>query len=58
MGAKKPVNLENLEGLGARRLAEILLELGEEDAERGLDGRFPGGARGAAGPRCPEPGAS
>jgi Family of unknown function (DUF6880) len=33
MGAKKPVNLENLEGLGARRLAEILRELGEEDAE-------------------------
>ena len=33
VGAKKTVNLENLEGLGARRLAEILLELGEEDAE-------------------------
>ena len=33
MGAKKTVNLENLEGLGARRLAKILLELGEEDAE-------------------------
>jgi hypothetical protein len=33
MGAKKTVNLENLEGLGARRLAEILLEFGEEDAE-------------------------
>jgi hypothetical protein len=27
------VNRENLEGLGIRRLAEILLELGEEDAE-------------------------
>lgn len=33
MAAKKTVNLENLEGLGARRLAELLLELGEEDAE-------------------------
>ena len=33
MGAKKTVNLENLEGLGARRLAELLLEFGEEDAE-------------------------
>jgi hypothetical protein len=33
MGAKKTVNLENLEGLGARRLAEILRELGEENAE-------------------------
>jgi hypothetical protein len=31
-GAKKTVNLENLEGRGARRLAEILLEFGEEDA--------------------------
>jgi hypothetical protein len=30
---KKTVTLENLEGLGARRLAELLLELGEEDAE-------------------------
>ena len=33
VGAKKTVNLENLEGLGARRLAELLLELGEENAE-------------------------
>jgi hypothetical protein len=33
MGAKKTINLENLEGLGARRLAEILLELGEQNAE-------------------------
>ena len=32
MGAKKTVNLANLEGLGARRLAELLLEFGEEDA--------------------------
>ncbi|MGE5768781.1 MAG: DUF6880 family protein [Betaproteobacteria bacterium] len=31
--ARKMVNRENLEGLGIRRLAEILLELGEEDAE-------------------------
>jgi hypothetical protein len=31
--ARKIVNRENLEGLGIRRLAEILLELGEEDAE-------------------------
>ena len=54
---------------GAERIrftSSILLMLGPEDAEpgcsaadplsaRGLDGRFPGGARGAAGPRCPEP---
>ena len=33
MAAKKTVNLENLEGLGARRLAELLLEFGEEDAD-------------------------
>jgi hypothetical protein len=33
MGAKKTVNLDNLEDLGARRLAELLLALGEEDAE-------------------------
>ena len=33
MGAKKTVNLESLEGLGARRLAELLHEFGEEDAE-------------------------
>lgn len=33
MGAKKTVNLENLEGLGARRLAELLLELGGENTE-------------------------
>jgi hypothetical protein len=32
MAAKKPVNLANLEALGAKRLAEILLELGTEDA--------------------------
>jgi hypothetical protein len=32
VGAKKST-LENLEGLGARRLAELLLEFGEEDAE-------------------------
>ena len=32
MGARKTVNLANLEGLGARRLAELLLEFGEEDA--------------------------
>lgn len=32
MGAKK-ATLETLEGLGARRLAELLLEFGEEDAE-------------------------
>lgn len=31
--ARKTVNRENLEGLGVGRLAEILLELGEEDAE-------------------------
>jgi hypothetical protein len=31
--ARKTVTRENLEGLGMRRLAEILLELGEEDAE-------------------------
>ena len=32
VGAKK-TTLETLEGLGARRLAELLLEFGEEDAE-------------------------
>ena len=32
MGAKK-TTLETLEDLGARRLAELLLEFGEEDAE-------------------------
>lgn len=32
MASKKAVNLANLEALGARRLAEILLELGGEDA--------------------------
>lgn len=32
MAAKKAVNLANLEALGAERLAEILLELGSEDA--------------------------
>jgi hypothetical protein len=32
MAAKKPVNLANLEALGAKRLAELLLELGTEDA--------------------------
>ena len=33
MAAKKTVTLENLEGLGARWLAELLLEFSEEDAE-------------------------
>jgi hypothetical protein len=32
MAAKKPVNRANLEALGAKRLAELLLELGTEDA--------------------------
>ena len=32
MAPKKAVNLANLEALGAKRLAEILLELGAEDA--------------------------
>ena len=32
MGSKKVVNLANLEALGARRLAELLLELGIGDA--------------------------
>src|SRR5918998_4123483 len=32
MASKKSVNLENLEALGARRLAEIVLELGAGDA--------------------------
>ena len=32
MAPKKTVNLANLEALGAKRLAEILLELGAEDA--------------------------
>ncbi len=32
MASKKSVNLENLKALGARRLAEILLELGAGDA--------------------------
>ena len=32
MAPKKAVDLANLEALGARRLAEILLELGAEDA--------------------------
>ena len=32
MASKKTVNLANLEALGAKRLAEILLELGMGDA--------------------------
>src|SRR5689334_22843791 len=32
MASKRSVNLENLEALGARRLAELLLELGAGDA--------------------------
>ena len=32
MASKKTVNLANLEALGAKRLAEILLELGTGDA--------------------------
>src|SRR4051812_16969785 len=32
MALKNAVNLANLEALGARRLAELLLELGAEDA--------------------------
>ena len=32
MAPKKAVNLANLEALGAKRLAEILLDLGMEDA--------------------------
>src|SRR5918998_3540926 len=32
MASKKSVNLENLEALGARRLAELLLELAAGDA--------------------------
>ena len=32
MAPKKAVNLANLEALGAKRLAELLLELGTEDA--------------------------
>ena len=32
MAPKEAVNLANLEALGAKRLAEILLELGAEDA--------------------------
>ena len=31
--SRKTVNAENLEALGAKRLAELLLELGDEDAE-------------------------
>ena len=32
MASKKTLNRENLEALGAKRLAEILLELGTENA--------------------------
>ena len=32
MASKKTLNLDNLEALGAKRLAEILLELGAGDA--------------------------
>ncbi len=32
MASKKTLNLDNLQALGARRLAEILLELGTGDA--------------------------
>src|SRR6476620_1811915 len=51
MASKKTVNLANLEALGAKRLAEILLELGMGDA--GVKRRFRQAAyQAAAGSVC------